>query len=78
MPAPKRRGRPRKDETAAKTLAENKAAAKKPTAKKTSEKKPSSAAKKTLKPQENTVFALDIGTRTVVGCSDIWTARCSV
>ena len=67
MPAPKRRGRPRKDATAAKTLAENKAAAKKPTAKKTSEKKPSSAAKKTLKPQGNTVFALDIGTRTVVG-----------
>ena len=60
MPAPKRRGRPRKEETAAKISSENKAATKKSPAKKT-------AAKKPLKPQGDTVFALDIGTRTVVG-----------
>lgn len=67
MPAPKRRGRPRKEESAVKITAENKSAAKKPQAGKTAAKKTASSAKKTLKPQGNTVFALDIGTRTVVG-----------
>lgn len=71
MPAPKRRGRPRKEESAAKNTSENKKTAAKSatgsTAKKTAAKKPSAPAKKTLKPQGNTVFALDIGTRTVVG-----------
>lgn len=67
MPAPKRRGRPRKEESAAKITAEKNTAAKKSTAKKTTAKKPSAPAKKTLKPQGDTVFALDIGTRTVVG-----------
>lgn len=68
MPAPKRRGRPRKEESAAKNTSENKkTAAKSATAKKTTAKKPSASAKKTLKPQGDTVFALDIGTRTVVG-----------
>lgn len=71
MPAPKRRGRPRKEESAAKNTSENKKTAAKSatgsTAKKTTAKKPSAPAKKTLKPQGNTVFALDIGTRTVVG-----------
>ena len=68
MPAPKRRGRPRKEESAAKNTSENKkTAAKSGTAKKTTAKKPSASAKKTLKPQGDTVFALDIGTRTVVG-----------
>ncbi len=56
MPAPKRRGRPRKEESAAKITTE-----------KNSAKKPSAPAKKALKPQGDTVFALDIGTRTVVG-----------
>ena len=68
MPAPKRRGRPRKEESAAKNTSENKkTTAKSATAKKTTAKKPSASAKKTLKPQGDTVFALDIGTRTVVG-----------
>lgn len=67
MPAPKRRGRPRKEESAAKITAEKNTAAKKSTAKKTTAKKPSAPAKKTLKPQGDIVFALDIGTRTVVG-----------
>ena len=68
MPAPKRRGRPRKEESAVKNTSENKkTTAKSATAKKTTAKKPSAAAKKTLKPQGDTVFALDIGTRTVVG-----------
>ena len=73
MPAPKRRGRPRKEESAEKNTSENKkttaksATAKSGTAKKTTAKKPSASAKKTLKPQGDTVFALDIGTRTVVG-----------
>ena len=68
MAAPKRRGRPRKEESAAKNTSENKkTAAKSATAKKTTAKKPSASAKKTLKPQGDTVFALDIGTRTVVG-----------
>lgn len=68
MPAPKRRGRPRKEESAAKNTCENKkTTAKSATAKKTTAKKPSASAKKTLKPQGDTVFALDIGTRTVVG-----------
>lgn len=67
MPAPKRRGRPRKEESAAKITTGNNTAAKKSTAKKTTAKKPSAPAKKTLKPQGDTVFALDIGTRTVVG-----------
>ena len=68
MPAPKRRGRPRKEESAAKNTSENKkTTAKSGTAKKTTAKKPSASAKKTLKPQGDTVFALDIGTRTVVG-----------
>lgn len=67
MPAPKRRGRPRKEESAAKITTEKNSATKKSTAKKTTAKKPSAPAKKTLKPQGDTVFALDIGTRTVVG-----------
>ena len=68
MPAPKRRGRPRKEESAAKNTSENKkTTSKSATAKKTTAKKPSASAKKTLKPQGDTVFALDIGTRTVVG-----------
>lgn len=67
MPAPKRRGRPRKEESAAKSTAANKSAAKRSQAGKTAAKKPSAPAKKTLKPQGDTVFALDIGTRTVVG-----------
>ena len=68
MAAPKRRGRPRKEESAAKNTSENKkTTAKSATAKKTTAKKPSASAKKTLKPQGDTVFALDIGTRTVVG-----------
>ena len=68
MPAPKRRGRPRKEESAVKNTSENKkTTAKSATAKKTTAKKPSASAKKTLKPQGDTVFALDIGTRTVVG-----------
>lgn len=67
MPAPKRRGRPRKEESAAKITTGNNTAAKKSTAKKTTAKKSSTPAKKALKPQGDTVFALDIGTRTVVG-----------
>ena len=67
MPAPKRRGRPRKEESAAKITAEKNTAAKKSTAKKTTAKKSSTPAKKALKPQGDTIFALDIGTRTVVG-----------
>lgn len=67
MPAPKRRGRPRKEESAAKITTEKNSAVKKSTAKKTTAKKPTAPAKKTLKPQGDTVFALDIGTRTVVG-----------
>ena len=57
MAAPKRRGRPRKEESAAKNTSENKkTAAKSATAKKTTAKKPSASAKKTLKPQGDTVF----------------------
>ena len=67
MPAPKRRGRPRKEESAAKITTGNNTAAKKSTAKKTTAKKSSTPAKKALKPQGDTIFALDIGTRTVVG-----------
>lgn len=67
MPAPKRRGRPRKEESAAKITTGNNTAAKKSTAKRTTAKKSSTPAKKALKPQGDTVFALDIGTRTVVG-----------
>lgn len=67
MPAPKRRGRPRKDESAARGATAKSTA--KTTSKSTSGRKRSTAspAKKTLKPQGNIIFALDIGTRTVVG-----------
>lgn len=67
MPAPKRRGRPRKDESAARTTTAKSTA--KTGSKSTSGRKRSTAspAKKTLKPQGNIIFALDIGTRTVVG-----------
>lgn len=67
MPAPKRRGRPRKDEAAARASTAKSTA--KTVSKSTSGRKRStaSAAKKTLKPQGNIIFALDIGTRTVVG-----------
>ena len=67
MPAPKRRGRPRKDEAAARASTAKSTA--KTASKSTSGRKRStaSAAKKTLKPQGNIIFALDIGTRTVVG-----------
>ena len=67
MPAPKRRGRPRKDEAAARASTAKSTA--KTGSKSTSGKKRSNAssAKKTLKPQGNIIFALDIGTRTVVG-----------
>lgn len=67
MPAPKRRGRPRKDEAAARASTAKSTA--KTASKSTSGRKRSNAssAKKTLKPQGNIIFALDIGTRTVVG-----------
>ena len=67
MPAPKRRGRPRKDESAARGATAKSTA--KTGSKSTSGRKRSTAgtAKKTLKPQGNIIFALDIGTRTVVG-----------
>ena len=65
MPAPKRRGRPRKEESAAKTTKSTT----KTTSGITSGRKRSTAgsAKKALKPQGNIIFALDIGTRTIVG-----------
>lgn len=59
--APRRRGRPRKDETAIKNQEVKKTASAKNSAAKSASKKPAK------KPQGNTVFALDIGTRTVVG-----------
>ncbi len=64
MPAPRRRGRPRKSEAENVNKTEKNQTVKKSAAKKSGEKKAKAPAKK---PQGDTVFALDIGTRTVVG-----------
>lgn len=62
---PRRRGRPRKDEAVNNSETVKKTTAAKKTAGKTAAK--TAARKPAKKPQGDTVFALDIGTRTVVG-----------